>query len=305
MTTKIIRIEDDAHWKRLRAAHIGGSEVAALFGENQHLSAFELWHRKAGTLSEPDLSDNERVLWGQILEPAIAAGVSKKKPEWTVRKVHRYHSRLPELGLGGSLDYEIIATSNGPGILEIKTADWMVAKGWENGEPPLAYELQVQTYLALTGRNWGCMAVLVGGNDLRMFEYERRPKTIAIIEEKVAEFWQSIRDKKEPKANFAQDASTLGRIYAAAEDGKFIDLASSNRAPELIAEYQRAAAEEKDAEIRKKAAKAELLTLIGDAQKAFCGDSTISAAMIGVTAVSYIRRAYRDFRITTKRAKAA
>ena len=140
-------------------------------------------------------------------------------------------------------------------MLEIKTADWMIARNWENGEPPLSYMLQVQSYLALTGRAWGCMAVLVGGNDLRLFEFERRPATIEIIEGKVREFWASIRAGVEPKPDFARDAKTISLLYASTVEGQTIDLTGNNRAPELIAEYQAAAADEKDAEARKSAAK--------------------------------------------------
>lgn len=299
-----LSVADDTHWHALRAKHVGGSEVAALFGEHAQVTPFELWHRKKGTLPEVDLSDNDRVFWGSILEPAIAAGVSKKT-DWTVRKVHRYLSN-PDVGLGGSLDYEIVGQANrGPGVLEIKTADWLVVKNWEDSEPPLSYMLQVQSYLALTGRSWGCMAVLVGGNDLRLFEFERRPATIAIIEAKVSAFWQSIRDGIEPKPDFGKDAASLGALYAATEEGKFIDLNGSNRAPELIAQYQQAAADEKDAEVRKKAAKSELLTLVGDAERAFCGEATISAKTIKGSHIEYDRKPYRDFRVNERKAKAA
>lgn len=303
MTATTIQLRDDAHWRELRSKHIGGSEVAALFGEHAQVTPFELWHRKIGNIPEPDLSDNDRVMWGTILEPAIAAGVAQKTG-WTVRKVRRYLSNA-DIGLGGSLDFEVIGNDRGPGILEIKTADWMVAKNWEDGTPPLAYMLQVMSYLSLTGRSWGCMAVLVGGNDLRLFDFERRPKTIELIEAKVRDFWQSIRDNKEPKPDFAKDAATVGAIYASTEEGKVIDLNGSNRAPELIAQYQQAAADEKDAENRKKAAKAELMTLIGDAELAYCGFSKISAKMIKGAHIEYDRKPYRDFRVNERKAAAA
>ena len=302
--TSTIQVRDDAHWRKLRGQHVGGSEVAALFGEHAQITPFELWHRKKGNIAEPDLSDNDRVLWGTILEPAIANGVSAKT-EWTVRKVRRYHSRLPELALGGSLDYEIIGNKRGPGVLEIKTADWLVVRDWENGEPPLSYELQVQTYLALTGRTWGCMAVLVGGNDLRLFEYERRPKTIEIIESRVADFWKSIAEGKEPKPDFSRDGSTISKLHADVIAGKVIDLSASNRAPILIDEYCAAQAEEKAAHKRKDAAKAELITLIGDAEGAVCGSAKVSCKTIAETSISYVRRAYRDLRVNQKKAKAA
>ena len=301
---KTITLTDEAHWHSLRHQHVGGSEVAALFGEHAQVSRFELWNRKKGTVAEPDLSGSDRVFWGSILEPAIARGVAEKTG-WNVHKVHRYHSLLPELGLGGSLDYEVVAHERGPGVLEIKTADWLIARGWEDDAPPLSYELQVQAYLACTGRAWGCMAVLIGGNELRLFNYDRRPKTIEIIEAEVAAFWASITENKPPAPDYRQDGATIGRLYASAISGKVVDMSASNALPQLIADYQRGAAEEKEGKAIREASRAEMLTLIGDAERVTCGAATISAKTIGVTEIkTYTRREYRDFRISEKKAAA-
>lgn len=279
MAAQSIAIESDVQWHELRSQHVGGSEVAALFGEHAQLTEFELWHRKKGLLPEPDLSDNDRVLWGQLLEPAIANGVGAKTG-WDVWKVKDYYSARPALALGGSLDYSVIGQDRGPGVLEIKTADWLVAKRWDNGEPPLSYMLQIQSYLALTGWSWGCMAVLVGGNDLRLFEYEARPKTISIIEQRVAAFWKSIEDNTPPKPDFGADHDAISMLYGTAEAGKVVDLSGSNRLPELIAEYQDAAAKKREGEKAAKAAKAEIHTLMDSAEIAICGDYTIKAGVV-------------------------
>lgn len=296
---KTIPIVDDAHWHSLRRQHVGGSEVAALFAEHAQISKFELWNRKKGTVAEPDLSNSERMFWGSVLEPAIAEGV-RLKTGWKVNKVHRYHSMLPDLGLGGSLDYEIVGHERGPGVLEIKTADWLIVRGWEDGEPPLSYELQVQAYLSCTGRAWGCMAVLVGGNELRLFDYERRPKTIEIIEAEVAAFWHSIAANEPPRPNFSQDGATIGKLYASVAPGKVLDMSESNRLPALIADYRRGAAQEKEGDAIKSTAKAEILPLIGDAERVICGSATISAKTIAGSHIEYDRKPYRDFRINTK-----
>lgn len=302
MTT--LAITDDAHWRELRSQHVGGSEVAVLFGEHPQITKFDLWNRKAGKLPEPDLSDNDRVFWGSVLEPAIAEGV-RQKTGWTIRKVRRYHSMLPDLALGGTLDYEIVSHERGPGVLEIKTADWLVARGWEDSEPPISYMLQVQAYLACTGRGWGCMAVLVGGNDLRLFEYERRNATISIIRNAVVDFWQSIRENRPPAPDYSKDGATIARLYSAVQSGKVADLSDSNRLRELIDSYQAGSASEKDGKALKETAKAEILTLIGEAERTICGDYTISAKMIPGTHLEFDRRAYRDFRINQKGVKAA
>jgi len=301
---EIFTATPDEAWRALRAKHVGGSEVAALFGEHPHLTKFELWHRKAGLLPEPDLSDNDRVFWGSTLEPAIAMGVAKRQG-WSIRKVRRYLKHPTIEGFGGSLDYEIVSHDRGAGVLEIKTADWLVVRSWEDGEPPLSYELQVQSYLALTGRAWGTIAVLVGGNDLRLFTYERRPKTIALIEAAVAEFWQSIRDNKPPRPDFAVDGDAIAQLYATAVPGKTLDLTGDNRLPELIAAYRAGGEMEKRGKTAKDAAKAEILEKIGDAEFVTCGPHKVSAKMIAGGPVSYERQPYRDFRVHTKKDAAA
>jgi predicted phage-related endonuclease len=270
-----IIIENDAHWHDLRSRHVGGSEVAALFGEHPHLTEFELWHRKKGNLPEPDLSDNERVFWGSVLEPAIANGVARKTG-WGVFKVEEYYSALPDLGLGGSLDYMISAPGRGPGVLEVKNVDWLVAKNWEGGQPPLSFMLQIQSYLALTGWTWGCMAPLVGGNELRLFEYERRPTTIKIICSKVANFWSSIAENSPPKPDFGYDLDAIMKLRTV-EPGKIIDLTSNSRLHSLIAEYQEYSDRKRESERTIKADKAEICTIIGDADVAICGDYTVRA----------------------------
>ncbi len=298
MATKSVAVRDDAHWRQLRAKHVGGSEISCLFGEHAQLTEFELFHRKKGNVPEPDLSGNDRVFFGQLLEPAIAAGVAQKNPDWTVRKVRRYLSN-PDIGIGGSPDYEIIGVpSRGPGILEIKTADWLIAKGWEDNTPPTSYLLQIQHYLSLTNWSWGCMAVLIGGNELRMFEYSRRDTTIKIIEDRVAEFWRNIRDGVEPKPDFAKDAGTISALYSSVSDGKTVDLSGSNRLPELIQTYRGASEQEKAAKDAKEASKAEILTLVGDAEVALCDGDRVSCRMVAGAHIAYDRKPYRSFHLS-------
>lgn len=314
MTDRAIAIRDEAHWHELRAQHVGGSEVAALFGEHAQLTPFELWHIKAGLLPAPDLSDNDRVFWGTILEPAIAKGVSAKTG-WETRKVRRYYSMRPNLTLGGSLDYEIRSADKGRGVLEIKTADWLVAKRWVDG-PPLAYELQIQSYLALAEWDWGVMAVLVGGNDLRLFEYERRPKTIDLIVRRVSDFWQSIANNNPPKPDFSEDHQAISTLYGASEPGKVIDLSHSNRLPELIEEHKRAALYANGYSKVSEASKDEIHWIMGDAEIAICGDHVIKAKTVKAIPDKIIkdsdvgktitgRGAYRGIRINERKTEKA
>lgn len=291
--------------QELRARHVGASEVAALFGASPYMTAFELWHIKRGALPAPDLDDSDRVFWGQVLEPAVAQGAAALRG-WTVRKVRRYSPHQRVAGMGASMDFEIIAHERGAGCLEIKNVDRLVYRDtWEDGEPPLHIELQLQHQLACTGRSWGAIAALIGGNDLKVFERERRPVTIAKIEAAVAAFWASIEAGREPKPDFLADAAAIAALHRDATTGKVEDMTGDNRLAELCALYRAAADAEKAAGEAKDAAKAEMLTKIGDAERVICGPHTISAKTVAGGPVAYERAPYRNFRLTTKKEAAA
>lgn len=294
-----IAIRDARHWHQLRAGHVGASEVAALFDLHPQISLFQLWHRKNGTLPTPDLSGDDRVFWGTVLEPAIAAGIAEKMG-WRMRKVRRYLTRDDLLGFGATLDYEIIAHDRGPGVLEIKAVDWLVFREWEDGEPPMAIELQLQHQLAVIGRGWGAISVLIGGNDLRIFTRDRHDGTIARVEAAILAFWDSVTAGRAPKPDWDVDGEAVATLYRQVTKGKTVNLTGDNRLPEVCAAYLSYRQAERAARRNKGAAKAEIMTKIGDAECAICGDFTILAKSVPEQEIYYPRAAYRSFHLSER-----
>lgn len=290
-----------------RSKVIGASEVAALFGLSPYTTLYELWHRKAGDLPEVDLSDNERVFWGQILERAIAEGIALQTG-WRVGPYSGHVLHPTVAGMGCSPDCRVQHPERGDGLLQIKNVDALIFAKWprsESGavEPPMNYQLQVQHELACTGKPWGALAVLVGGNRLEIFEFERHEGVIARIEAEVTRFWQSIEAGEEPQPDFARDLETIRMLYGDTLEGEVVDLSGNPRVSELCADYTAASGAEKSAKARKDAAKAELLTLIGPAEMAFSGDWKISAKQVAGGPVSYVRETYRGFRVSESHAE--
>ncbi|MEH6474447.1 MAG: YqaJ viral recombinase family protein, partial [Sneathiella sp.] len=143
-----------------RRKFVGASEVAALFGLHPQLTKFELWHIKKGNIPAPDLDGNDPVFWGTTLEPAIARGIAAKK-KWHIRKVNRYSLNPNVPGMGASLDYEIVGHEHGPAPFEIKNVSSLVARNWPEDQPPIHFDLQVQTQLACQpSRRWGAIGAL-------------------------------------------------------------------------------------------------------------------------------------------------
>ncbi len=289
-----------------RALHVGASEVAALFDLSPWLTRYQLWHRKAGNIAADDLSGNSRVEAGIRLERAVL--------DWACDSFGYSLTRYPGFrlsngrGLGGHPDGEIIAHDReGPGIVEVKTADWLVARKWGD-EPPANYLMQLTTYMGLAGCQWGDIIVLVGGNDLRRFRYDFRPALYSRIEAEVEAFWRSIEARQPPKVNFARDGAALASVIGDAIEAEVIDLKGDNRAAELAANWLWAKQRAKEADAEIEAIKAELLEKMGTAAVAFLDGFTIRAGMTKGTAdrpaepgeIIKGRRGFRRFDIREK-----
>lgn len=295
---------DDA----FRSKVVGASEVSALFGCNPWLTEFELYHRKAGTVATPDFAHDERTYWGVALEPVIINAACERFGYTKLETPKRLDNGK---GLGGHPDQVVMCPRRGRGILEVKTADWLVAKGWGD-EPPLNYLLQVMSYMGLAGCEWGDVIVLVGGNELRRFEYEFRPVIYADIEARVVEFWRSIEQGRVPKPDYSRDLSTIGALYPDATDA-VVDLRTNNLATDAAARWLSGKALEKQGKAQAEAAQAELLDKMGEAGVALLDGMTIKCPTVKATPDRIItaedigttikgRKSYRRFSITEKAA---
>ncbi|HHR2781106.1 TPA: YqaJ viral recombinase family protein, partial [Listeria monocytogenes] len=76
-------------------------------------------------------------------------------------------------------------------ILECKTASAYLAKEWEADEVPATYLVQIQHYLAVTGKNKAYVAVLIGGNKFIWKEIERDDELINQIIAFELDFWET------------------------------------------------------------------------------------------------------------------
>lgn len=283
--TERIQFTDRAEWLKARQSRVGASEVAALFDcqADYQLSRFALWQVKSGRIPSPD-AGNERTAWGIMLEEAIAAGAAERN-RWTIER-GGYVEHPTVRGMGCSLDFVVIGGSNpsmkeGPGALEIKNVDWMIHKRqWENDEPPIHISLQLQHQLACTGYEWGAIVALVGGNKLtEPYYFERRPRIIAEIEKRVAEFWRSIEEGREPPPDGSDTtAAAIAALFPEAEPGKTADMDGDNEFPNRWAALIQAKADRQAAEKAEAAAKNWLMEKIEDAELVRYGGKIIATA---------------------------
>ena len=204
-------------WLAARQEGIGGSEAAAVLGLNPWKSAFALWAEKTGKVEPDDLSENESVEWGTLLEPAIAEKYAKVTgrdlcvPVCTENGIMR-HPDYPFII--GTPDRMIRDTKGIVGVLEVKTTGSHRAADWQT-EPPVHYQVQGQQYAAISGVNLISYAVLIGGQKFHWCDMVRNDRFIAHLIEKEEWFWDLVRRDIPPPTDASKStAAALAKLYA-------------------------------------------------------------------------------------------
>ena len=162
--------------------------------------------------------------------------------------------------------------------------------------------MQVQHQMLVSGINKAYIAALVGGNNVCLLEREADPEIHKSILNKAAKFWHSIETNTPPEPDFERDAEFVAMLYASAEDGEVAE--PTDKIEELARNYKEAADAEKAAIVKKKATKAEILTLLGTAESCRGEEFSISAKERDPVQIeAYTKKGYRDFRINWRKKK--
>lgn len=179
-----------------RQQGIGGSDVAALLGLSNWTTPLQLYMRKRGELAEDDI--NEAMRWGEILEGIILeeyqnlTGLKVSKPKHTIKKAgHEFMLA----NLDGLIEY----VENGKRyckIVEIKTANQYDVGNW--GEPytdqiPDYYLTQCHHYMTVLDAQECDVAVLIGGNDFRVYNIKRDHELSQMLIEREGQFWEMVQ----------------------------------------------------------------------------------------------------------------
>ena len=177
-----------------------------------------------GRTPPADLSANEAVFWGTTLEP-IVAQVYQERTGRKVRRVNAVLQHPQHPFMLANLDRSV----GSDGILEIKTAGQRSASQWEETVPE-AYQCQVLHQLAVTGKAWADVAVLIAGQEFRVYRIERDDMRIADLIEREEKFWRNVQNDTPPLVDgSASSAKALAGMYPQ-DSGRSIDWSES---PEL------------------------------------------------------------------------
>lgn len=194
---------DREQWLKERRKGIGGSDTPVIVLGNDHpfTTPRELWESKLGMSGGED-KPTPAMRRGTVLEPVVA----DLYREATGRKLRRVNAVLQHPDhdwMLGNVDREIVAArpDDGPGVLEIKCPGLRTFSQCRREGIPDYYQLQMQHYLAVTGRKWGAFAVFSAERwDLLHFDVERDDELIDLIVERDAAFWELVKSGTPPES---------------------------------------------------------------------------------------------------------
>jgi putative phage-type endonuclease len=183
-----------------RPFSIGSSDAAAALGLVPQKSPFRVWQEKRQEVQPEDLSDNEAVELGTLLEPVVSTLFERR----TGKRLFRVndtivHPRLPFMTC--NIDRRVVGEHK---LAEIKTVGHWAAQSDDWGDVgtdavPFPKAVQVQHQLAcLPQYESGYLPVLVAGQNFRLYEIPRDEEIIAMLEAYLTAFWQGVIDGVPP-----------------------------------------------------------------------------------------------------------
>jgi putative phage-type endonuclease len=205
-----------------RTAYIGSSDAAAVLGMSRWSTPIRVWAEKTGQLPVEDISNHLAVEVGNELEELVCKLFTKRTGK-EVRRVNEtlIHPKYPFIRT--NIDRRVVAED---AVLEAKTASAWKAKEWSGEDIPQEYIIQVFHQLAVTGKEKGYIAVLIGGNmDFVWKEIHRDEKIIADIVRREVAFWNDfVVPKKMPLQVTRNDADTLFGLFPEGGEEEEIEL---------------------------------------------------------------------------------
>lgn len=192
-------------WLEERRGGIGASDMPVLCGLSRWSSPLALWHTKVYGAIDGGMTAEQR--WGLRLEDAIAGAYLEERPG--VELENPGLVRHPEYPwMLATLDRKALWWPLGlpDRPLELKTCSAFHADDW--GEPgtdqvPENHLVQVQHQMAVTGCEVADVAVLIGGQDFRIYTVPRSEAIIARLLEIGEAFWRRVVDRDPPEPDWA------------------------------------------------------------------------------------------------------
>lgn len=200
-------MENKQEWLKERKNYLGGSDLGAIAGLNPYRTTLDVYLDKTSDDIRCETSHTMR--WGNLLEDVVAKAYAEDTGyDVEIEPNTIYHPKYKFLGANidrwvGDREY----------VLECKTAGFTKAKEWgEVGtdQIPESYLIQIAYYAAICDVPKVDIAVLIGGNDFRIYTYTRNRELEDKLIKIACNFWHNhIKKRIPPKCSNTRDTFNL------------------------------------------------------------------------------------------------
>jgi predicted phage-related endonuclease len=243
-------------------------------------SPLALYFEKRGEVDIP-MVEHEGLYWGRVLQDPITRRYgheTKRQVEITNPYEIRRHPTHPYII--ATLDAVAMPTpegkptpADGMGVVETKNAGFAKREDWTD-EPPLAFQIQAQHQMFVTGAQWASVAALVGGMQFFWSDLKRNDAFIDVLVKKINEFWQRIQQGEPPDADSSESTKDLLRKLYPRDSGRTITL-SGQAWVEADQILEAAKSKIKNLETDKALIENKLKLAMGDATAALLDNGTV------------------------------
>lgn len=247
-------------WFEARRGGITGTDLPKILGDTKYGNALSVWLDKRGDM--PDEGVGEAGAWGTILEDPVAREWARRN-NMKVRRVGVIRN-TKEPWMRASLDRMNHHCPTGERCgLEVKTRS-AFKRGSFREDIPDDVLAQVAWGRAVSGLHHMHVAVLIGGQELLSFIYERDEALEEFLVKSARPVWEAVTTGTPPDVEPDGDGVLLGilnKMYERRAGDRDVDVA---KATELLADYDRGSDIEKEAKAVKEKAKTGLIVLLDD-----------------------------------------
>lgn len=297
-------------WFALRAQDLTASELPAVAGVGLYGTAYQVWATKAG-LADP-VEENDAMQRGDWLECAVPVALQKQCPdEFAIDYPLNIYLRDHALRLGGTPDAAGVDRDSRPVGFEFKVVSRQsYERHWIDGEPPVAFKVQLLTNSMLMDCHYGILAALVlGFQDIELVVHrvDRHAAAEAGIRDLARRFWEAFDEGRAlVPPDYARDADILRQVFRPDKDKPApIDLSADNRLAEVLVEREDLRLTVDRGKKMLKEFDAEIIHKLAGAEAALHGNWKISHTMTHREAYWQAESNYPTLRITKPKVKAA
>lgn len=228
-----------------RKTYLGSSDIAAVLGVSPWKTRLDVYLEKIGEGTPPDADKAKIFKRGKRMEPLVIEMLAEEYG-WNIDTRNARYADLEHPWMGCEVDAE--ADIDGERVnIEIKTVHPFAAAKFgemDTDEVPVEYAAQAMYSLMITGRRLCKFGVLVGSDNLSVYEVARDEETIAGMRASAVAFWND-----HVLARVAPDPVNLPDIYKLMRRDKGgSQIEANDQAAYMVEEYTRLSALSKDAE---------------------------------------------------------